>query len=56
MSLFSFKIRVKFQFFIGWHGLENRWIICGSHDAVNIFKLAEKNLYLNAENRDWKSK
>ena len=39
---------------LGWHDLENKLTVCSSHDGVNMFKNALKNLWKNIENKDGK--
>lgn len=39
---------------LGWHNLENKLTVCGSHDGVNSFKNGNKKMWMNIENGDWK--
>ena len=40
----------------GFVGLENKWVVCSTHDVMNVFKLADKNLWENILKKDGKSK
>lgn len=40
----------------GFVGLENKWVVCSTHDVMNVFKLADKNLWENYLQNDGKSK
>ena len=49
-------VKFLFQFWAGIYGLASKWVVCGSHDVVNVYKLAEKNMMENLKAHDGNGK